>query len=55
MWYKQDDDFNLKVYMNIDWVSNFDDRKSICSGVFSQEKVNNIVKKETKLYFTIYC
>ena len=27
LWYKQDDEFNLKVYIDVDWARNIDDRK----------------------------
>ena len=32
LWYKNDDDFNLKVYTNVDWGENIDERKSIRGG-----------------------
>ena len=34
LWYKQDDDFNLKVYIDVDWVGNVDDRRSTSGGAF---------------------
>ena len=34
LWYKQDDDFNLKVYTDADWAGNVDDRKSTSGGGF---------------------
>ena len=34
LWYKHEDDFTIKVYIDVDWDSNVDDTKRTSGGAF---------------------
>ena len=52
-YYNRNDKFELKVYIDVDWSSNVDEKKSTWCIFLSRKEINLLDKQEVKLHFTI--